>query len=1063
MSNPNPFDDEEGDTGLGSPYSQVQPNTGVNNENASGTGAGTYGNNLTVPTGFTDPNGHTIQYGGFAQGMNQSNVDAGQQQNTLNQLNQMAQGKGPSAATDLLKQQTQEAMSNNNAMASSGSGQTGQAGARRTAMMANTGALQTLGGQAATARAQEQIGAMSAAGNMATNMRNQDVGQAQAFDQAAQGQAALNQGASQLAQQQSQFNTGTMLNLGSSGAGAAAGLALLADGDLGDGARVGTSDFKEPGGAAHWTIREEKGFILAVNQRTGQMFKLATAPLSQSEKKEAMAPHGAGPIKGPDSQRAHKQMADGDLGGDERFASMVRQAHPGLYRAATSGQKSYSDGDLPDMDTSISAPSTSSPATGTGFSPTQSAAKSAFSSMGSSKSSPTTPMPAMPSYADGDLDDTPSTSWAPPPGGNKAAEQLRDPSYGESDLNDEMARSAYGGRDSGGNEYAVAGYTPPTVSPSRYNDDEAGHQLSEDALQGQLDKLRYGQGPQSREDVQAATAKANGQPAPKGEDDGPRWGRMIGGALLGFSNPSALAKYAQQQPKAGQAKKPGSGSTMPATTPLPVKPVAYPADYAEAFGPPKSYSDGDLKGNDLSMAVERAYADANRRIQGARAAEEAKGLLAQLREEKQNILKSIDYTPEDERSLLPRRRGTDSGSVELSVGPEGRVLQGLGYGSFDRVALDDADRGGKVTVGEIEQHPGEYPDGELNSDRRGSEDNPVDLDAEIPDADEPADLDVYRAPRGKKARKSFDKDLADERAILESQRAPVDLDAYVPSADDPYGWAAPENVERVGPVQEDPAAIPARFPDPDEDRKVRRMARDFDRMNPYREHPALATLFPAQPKVGPTDWMTALHAANRKYDAQPNPLAADVAAFERGGVEDAAHEKAMRKLGLDLVPGEAETIDMDEARKRTKNRMALRTLMAQWEQEKKARARYSDADLNQETEDKTRVGNEQAKAKQVRRAVDTSDSMPKSYKDADLVTDPADRHRPTMQLTRTGNDRKANLQQQLHDLEDEEEVHDKETASRSYKDGDLKAKGKALASLFGKSKPHKGSGKGKAA
>jgi hypothetical protein len=53
---------------------------------------------------------------------------------------------------------------------------------------------------------------------------------------------------------------------------------------------------QEPGGPAAWTLREEPNFILAKNDRTGDMQKVKTEPLSPQDKKQAEAPHGAGPI-----------------------------------------------------------------------------------------------------------------------------------------------------------------------------------------------------------------------------------------------------------------------------------------------------------------------------------------------------------------------------------------------------------------------------------------------------------------------------------------------------------------------------------------------------------------------------------------------------------------------------------------------------------------------------------------------------------------------------------------------------------------------------------------------
>lgn len=62
------------------------------------------------------------------------------------------------------------------------------------------------------------------------------------------------------------------------------------------GKRIGESSLEEPGGGSKWTLREEPNFILAKNDRTGALEKVATQPLSAGERRQAMAPHGAGPI-----------------------------------------------------------------------------------------------------------------------------------------------------------------------------------------------------------------------------------------------------------------------------------------------------------------------------------------------------------------------------------------------------------------------------------------------------------------------------------------------------------------------------------------------------------------------------------------------------------------------------------------------------------------------------------------------------------------------------------------------------------------------------------------------
>lgn len=62
----------------------------------------------------------------------------------------------------------------------------------------------------------------------------------------------------------------------------------------------GDMQFQEPGGGqAAWTIREEPDFLLAKNDRTGELRKIMTQSLSKDEHEQAVnRPHGAGPIDG---------------------------------------------------------------------------------------------------------------------------------------------------------------------------------------------------------------------------------------------------------------------------------------------------------------------------------------------------------------------------------------------------------------------------------------------------------------------------------------------------------------------------------------------------------------------------------------------------------------------------------------------------------------------------------------------------------------------------------------------------------------------------------------------
>jgi hypothetical protein len=915
------------------------------------------------------------QYAGQAQGA------INQEEGTLGLAQQMAEGKGPSAATAMLKQQSAQTQAATNAMASSGTGQAGQGAARRQAMMQGATAQQTLAGQAATARAQEQIGAIGQSANIEGNIEGQNQALGTMYGNLSTGQANIDSGHAADAQQASQAANQSAMQGISSGAGAVAGLMLAAaDGDMGgDGVPVGQKDFVEPNrpaqDAAHWTIREEKNFLLAKNQRTGQMYKLATVPLSPQEHRQALAPHGAGPLGANDPRRQRSQMADGDVGGqrhqpgvtdDARFADMVRRAHSGLYRAAmTSGRQQYADADV--------------------------------------KS-----------------------------GGNGDA------------IPNSIVESVYNGRDSGGNQYAVPGYQPPTVSPSRYNNDEAGDQLSEGALQSQLDKLRYDR-PIDKDQSDAMTAEANGGPAaPKTgpaaappEDSSRSWSRVVGSALAGFANPKGVSQLAKSKKPASQSvpqASTGAKSTLGAS--MQPTPVAYPQDYAEAFPERQTVSDGELgtapaaqpKSTALSRTMVKKPPEDDRMVTGAKAAFErafskldaARKPARDAREAGRAQEAAYRTSLQDPSSLL-KRKGSHAQALDTpvtAVGNQGTFMkdeQGNGYyvpkgggraletltspsGKASGVYDYDPGQGpggygpnqdpstGNYRVSPSEEYENvrrsrrlqdpkpqqaeeetvsaepepawgkpapdeqtvaQYYDGDLeeNKGRRA----PVDIDAYIPDVDDPQGWE-----RSEDVDKSFDDDIKRERDLLESQRAPVDLDSYVPNVDDRYGW----EVANTEDAPADDIGAFAKWREAtkgDDDRKVKKMAADIDRMNPYRDtprQPALAVLFPAPsnrggPQVGPIDWLTALHEANQRYNRQP--LGSMEREFERDQADADRHDRMLAKQrGFEgLVPGEAETISVVEARKRSDMRKKVHDLLEQWTAERKASSKYADGDMEE--------------------------------------------------------------------------------------------------------------------
>jgi hypothetical protein len=565
----------------------------------------------------------TIDTSGTAGWQGDPTKTAGNQgmQQTAEQLAlAQANGTGPSAATDAARQQEQQAQAGMGALAASGSGSSGNALAKRQAMIQGGAAQSALGGQAATARAQEQIAGGQQLANVTGQARGQDI-------QNAGIQAGLATNQAQIAEQQNQVNAASAAaNAGQnqqmlgSVAGMAAGAAMFADADVGQTDFVEPPGKAKPGGEAHWTLREEKGFILARNQLTGQNFKLATVPLTPQEEAEAKAPHGAGPLGANDPKRKHSQMADGEMGappqggmvkehGPQNFAEVVRRAHPKLYKAA------FADGDIFG-----------------GKDPNATGEKQ-----------------------------TPGAPYAAP-----------GPQLGQA-----MADSSVTGRDSGGNPYAVPGFVPPQASYRGANDRPGSGNEWEDA-----NKLSFGETPKpseqahsnggygsdwdkpirnrggaapgdaetddtSAEAVQASGKNPDGSLARQG--GGVR--SAIGGALMGFSNPNALSKLAFQ--KAGASK----------------------PDAAVQFAQPdptQTVSDGELA--TPMSAMDRA----SKKIEGARAEYEAGPLLDELSHMKVAAVRAADVPNEQTSSLLKHRSGYQSDAHEPYIGSSGRILETLG-------------------------------------------------------------------------------------------------------------------------------------------------------------------------------------------------------------------------------------------------------------------------------------------------------------------------------------------------------------------------------------------------
>jgi hypothetical protein len=199
---------------------------------------------------------------------------------------------------------------------------------------------------------QEQQNQLNQQGGLAYAGLGQSVAQSQLAAQEA-GQN-YNLSAAGMNTQNNQFNAGQTQN---------AWGAIL--GGLGSAMSMGDADLKEPGplagahhglGPAGETLREESGspgehdpFILDVSHQTGQMRALATRPLTPSERRQVMAPHGAGPLNSPN--RIHTDVHDMGLAGGsgldpgtagdyaQGMAAMQGAPPPGDLAMAQAGQR----------------------------------------------------------------------------------------------------------------------------------------------------------------------------------------------------------------------------------------------------------------------------------------------------------------------------------------------------------------------------------------------------------------------------------------------------------------------------------------------------------------------------------------------------------------------------------------------------------------------------------------------------------------------------------------------------------------------------------------------------
>ena len=497
--------------------------------------------------------------------MNQGAADAGQEQTALDEQTAMAQGKGPSAATALLDQQTATTMNANNAAASSGSGGGGLA--KRQAMEANSSALQGLGGQAATARAQEQIGAAANEGNLATGMRGQDIAGANTEAGLATNQAQIGEQQNQTNAQSASNNQKTNAGMLSSLSGAAGGLVkgIFGDADFKEPAPAGSKD-KNGEPPAWFTLREERGgpnhkpFIAIIDRTTGEASVLATRRPSDEEHEQLYKPHAAGALDSPD--RKHAEMHDMDAvgGGMGNGAGMMgpRGASPGYGAGATAGTMDVGGNTklVNAQQAAVGGSGGGGAATGTQYADADVGNDDRFAEM-VRRAHPGLYKAAGGQYADAEVGPITVGKGV---GGDPAYKSTPE---GDRAFGEAMFGSTAGGKDAGGNDYAVPGYVPRRETGDEPEDDKTSPEA--------FGKLMYGQGPKSKEEAdsqQAAKDKADAEEKAKQDkvaaaapQAAPERGHgvvhdianALKGVFGGFSNPTG-AGAAQPQPAVDQQR-----------------------------------------------------------------------------------------------------------------------------------------------------------------------------------------------------------------------------------------------------------------------------------------------------------------------------------------------------------------------------------------------------------------------------------------------------------------------------------------------------------------------------
>lgn len=181
----------------------------------------------------TTPNAPTYDWSKETDYENQQNDSRGQQNALASQLQQQANGNGPSVAAHQMRLGQNAAMQQTNAQAASaGGGSLNRMLAQKGAIDANAQTNQQIAGQAGMAKAQEQLNAQGALGNLLGQTRQQDIGMAQLQSNDVLGVGSnINQanGIQAAAQEGQDSNRSNMLGaIGGAGAGVGS-IAMMSD------------------------------------------------------------------------------------------------------------------------------------------------------------------------------------------------------------------------------------------------------------------------------------------------------------------------------------------------------------------------------------------------------------------------------------------------------------------------------------------------------------------------------------------------------------------------------------------------------------------------------------------------------------------------------------------------------------------------------------------------------------------------------------------------------------------------------------------------------------------